>query len=411
MVFPLLSAIRQQPANFQHEETMIHFKNKGKIDPRAITIMGASVKKENSIGFFGTGLKYAIAICLRNGLEISIFSGNEKFEFSKKPVNISGVEFDVVTMNGQELGFTTQQGKTWELWQAFRELYCNCIDEGGEGYSSPNQETCGDDETLISVTGKEFQDIFENLELFICLGNPNIQTESADIFLKPSSGIFYKTVLVKEKIGMSLLTYNIKKQIDLTEDRTAKYDFQVRNRICHALSEIEDDTLLERVLSCGSEFYEGKLDFDIHQKPSETFLNVCARLSERKEKNLNPCALQYAQKHANIKDSYDDFELSAMQKSMLERADSLLLLAGFNANKYPRRFVKKMGLGTLALAQNGTVYISEDAFLKGTKLLAHALIEENWHLEFGYEDETRAFQTFLFDNILTLIERLNQEAF
>ncbi len=89
----------------------------------------------------------------------------------------------------------------------------------------------------------------------------------------------------------------------------------------------------------------------------------------------------------------------------------LLLLAGFNANKHPRRFVKNLGMGTLALAQNGIVYVSEDAFLKGTKLLAHALIEETWHLEYGYEDETRAFQTFLSDNILTLIEKLNQEAF
>ncbi len=390
---------------------MIHFKNKGKIDPRAITIMGASVKKEDSIGYFGTGLKYAIAICLRHGLEIEINSGLEKFQFSTKKVNISGVDFDVVTMNDQELGFTTQQGKSWELWQAFRELYCNCIDESGNVYSSIEPQSCYEDETLISVNGESFQDIFENLNKFIIQGLPDIKTDYADIWIAPSTGVFYKTVLVKEKIGLCVLTYNIKKSIDLTEDRTAKYDFQVREKICRALSELKDDTLLERVLSCGEQFYEGKLDFDIHNKPSDVFLNVCARLAERKEPNLNPHALQYAQKHMNINLDYQDFELSNMQKSMLGRADSLLLLAGFNANKHPRRFVKNLGMGTLALAQNGIVYISEDAFLKGTKLLAHALIEETWHLEYGYEDETRAFQTFLFDNILTLIEKLNQEAF
>lgn len=49
------------------------FENPGEIDPRMISTFGVNVKENDSaIGFFGTGLKYAIAILLRNHHRISI---------------------------------------------------------------------------------------------------------------------------------------------------------------------------------------------------------------------------------------------------------------------------------------------------------------------------------------------------
>lgn len=48
---------------------MIIFRNKGVIDPKSITTFGVSSKENpGAIGFFGTGLKYAIAILLRHPL-------------------------------------------------------------------------------------------------------------------------------------------------------------------------------------------------------------------------------------------------------------------------------------------------------------------------------------------------------
>jgi hypothetical protein len=47
---------------------IVVFENPGEIDAAAIRTFGVSVKEgENPIGFFGTGLKYAIAILLRTG--------------------------------------------------------------------------------------------------------------------------------------------------------------------------------------------------------------------------------------------------------------------------------------------------------------------------------------------------------
>lgn len=47
---------------------MIIFRNAGTIDPKSITTFGVSSKENpGAIGFFGTGLKYALAILLRHG--------------------------------------------------------------------------------------------------------------------------------------------------------------------------------------------------------------------------------------------------------------------------------------------------------------------------------------------------------
>lgn len=55
---------------------MIVFENEGEIDPQLIMLIGVNVKASDSaIGFFGTGLKYAIACLLRWGEEIEIQSG------------------------------------------------------------------------------------------------------------------------------------------------------------------------------------------------------------------------------------------------------------------------------------------------------------------------------------------------
>ena len=60
----------------------IYFTNPGEIDIRAVTTMGVNVKEgSSSIGYFGTGLKYAIATLLREGQEIIIHSGLTTYYF------------------------------------------------------------------------------------------------------------------------------------------------------------------------------------------------------------------------------------------------------------------------------------------------------------------------------------------
>lgn len=56
---------------------MIIFENSGEIDPQLISLIGVNVKEsESAIGYFGTGLKYAIACLARWGEVIIHISNN-----------------------------------------------------------------------------------------------------------------------------------------------------------------------------------------------------------------------------------------------------------------------------------------------------------------------------------------------
>ncbi|CAM6031606.1 unnamed protein product [Sphagnum compactum] len=72
----------------------IIFTNPGEIDVRAIVTFGVSAKEtDNPIGYFGTGLKYAIAVLLRNSQEITIYSGTECYVFNTKTITVRGKEW------------------------------------------------------------------------------------------------------------------------------------------------------------------------------------------------------------------------------------------------------------------------------------------------------------------------------
>ena len=117
----------------------VTFHNPGEIDLRVISTMGVNVKPDNdaAIGYFGTGLKYAIAVLLRHRQQVVVWSGWRRVELTATTETIRGKDFAVVNMRDgdgpwQSLGFTTELGRNWTLENAYRELYSNCKDEGGE---------------------------------------------------------------------------------------------------------------------------------------------------------------------------------------------------------------------------------------------------------------------------------------
>ena len=90
----------------------IYFGNQGAMDLDVIRVMGVSVKvKDNPIGFFGTGLKFAICTLLRSGHKVKlIINGVEVYEFSVEDVTIRGETFQRIKMNDELLPFTTELG-------------------------------------------------------------------------------------------------------------------------------------------------------------------------------------------------------------------------------------------------------------------------------------------------------------
>lgn len=394
---------------------MIVFKNPGEIDPRSISTFGVSVKEgSNPIGFFGTGLKYAIAVLLRTGHKVTIYSGLNVIRFGLKNSAVRGQEFDFVTMQtndgeSTEIGFTTELGKCWELWMAYREIACNCKDEGGDDsfeFAAPRPEA---GTTKIIVEGEGFESVYGTRHEYILEDSPAFVVGSIEVRNRPGNHFYYRGVRVMYFNSASIYTYNDTCQLDLTEDRTVKDQWQPRYRIATAILRSDNKAFLRAVLTAKDDTLEGALDYHGWGiSPSEEFLEVCGSLVGDKLTKLNLTARKVWQDATKHTVEPKEIVLTAVQAKSMEKALDFCSKIGFQIRgSYPIKVAESLGEGTLGLALNETIFIAERVFhLGGTKQLASTLIEEYLHLRHGWADLTRELQSFLFEKLVSVGEEL-----
>lgn len=394
---------------------MIVFENPGEIDIRSISTFGVSVKEgANPIGFFGTGLKYAIAVLLRAGHAITIQSGLQVVTFDTEVQTIRGQSFDFVTMAidgapAAPIGFTTELGKTWDLWMAFRELACNCKDEGGDSRHEFDGPQPAAGKTQILVIGDAFEATFAQSSLYLLEDDPQLSVSQIEVRDRPGREFFYRGVRVMQFPKPALYTYNCLTKLDLTEDRTVKYSYMPTHYITGALLQCEDENVLRNVLTAGEATFESTLDFAGHgSKPGDTFLRVAASCMADRMCKVNMSAVKVLQDATRQAAAPREIELTPVQAESLERALAFCETIGFQIrDAYPIKFVESLGDGTLGLAVQQTIFISERVFqIGGAKQLASTLIEEYIHLRHGWPDLSREMQTFLFEKLVSVGEEL-----
>lgn len=392
---------------------MIVFQNPGLIDLAAVTTMGISVKDgETPIGYFGTGLKFAIATILRGGGSITIHRGLDTHVFTAEPLKVRGVEFQQVCMDGLALGFTTQLGKNWEGWMAFRELASNCRDEGGHYFQAePGADVAtllAAECTTVAVTWDELAMAYADRQDILLEGTPLWSSDELDIYPGPSPFVFYRGVRVHTPMKRTAMLYSIKAPLDLTEDRTAKNEWQVQYRIQQALAKVTDEAILRQVLTCGDGFVEHALDFHAYcYAPSDEFAAVVNRIALGSETapNANPQAVQNARTKAiHALQPGEGMTLDQRETIMLDGAVDMLTKGGFAVTDFPIICVESLGPGIAGLAQEGKIFVSRLAFEKGAREVAATVLEEYAHLRSGAADCTRAFQNWLFDQLLIRME-------
>jgi len=389
------------------------FENEGEIDVRAIKTHGVNSKEgETPFGYFGTGLKIAIGILLRNKQKVTIQSGLEVYEFDLKPVRIRVDDFEIVTMNVEELGFTSQVGKDWKLWMAYRELYCNVMDEQGKVFSTSTMPEPSLGKTKVVVEGNEFSKVHASRSAFILATTPIESFPTIDVHAGPSDCVFYQGI----KVGKlaynenSLFTYNLKQKLDLTEDRTLLYTFQARNLVERAVLLSENEDFLRRVLTAPDGAAENGLNFKDEGEPSVSFLKVAAELYADKSKRMNFSAVAVLKAHTLTKTLEPQaVSLNPVEEKQLERAIDFCRFLRFPVDDKPIIVVETLGGSVIGLAENDKIYISRQAFDMGTKMVANTLIEEYIHLHYGFADCSRAMQNFLFNKMVSLGEQLKGE--
>lgn len=383
----------------------VSFITPGRIDLENVLTFGMSAKdSENPIGFFGTGLKFAIATLLRTGHKITMHIGKEEsYRLRTEPTQFRGKDFHKVFLDHIPLSFTTDLGKTWEVWMAFRELESNTRDEKGKtiGRAVTPESVCADcgEHTIITVEGHGIDQAFADMSLIFCDSPILASTDKVEVRAGRSDRFFYHGVRVCKLPTSSLFTYNFLAKEDLTEDRTLKYEGYVYGVFAKYLTQINDESILQRVLTAPEGTFEYNLDFD-GATPGQSFINVL------KEHYGDAFLNKSARKLARTMSLFDEPEivLDAVQAKMLERAIAFLTIIGFNVQQYPIKVVRLHG--AMGQAKEGKIFIDPVAFRMGTKQLAGTLFEEWFHLTEGCHDNTRTMQNFLVDTVMSMGEKI-----
>jgi hypothetical protein len=238
---------------------MIILRNRGEIDLDVLKIMGVSVKEcASPIGHFGTGLKYAIAVLLREGIDLCMFIGKNRYDFYSEPRTIRGKTLHLCLMKGPfdivDLPFTTDLGSGWEPWQAYREFRSNCIDEGGEEFEGDprGEEDC----TTFCIGEVDTRGVFlADLALPMLFSDAQIE-----IYKGESEFIYYQGIRAKDLKVPSMYTYNILRPCDLTEDRRLCYDYEIEHAINESVAQMADKGIIKSVITAGPEFFESTLN-------------------------------------------------------------------------------------------------------------------------------------------------------
>jgi hypothetical protein len=227
-----------QTTDFIKTSNFICVQNAGHITPEDLMLIGSSTKRDavGKIGFFGSGWKYALAVLMKHGAKPIIFSGNEQINIGIEIVDHRGIDAEVITINGQRTSLTTGMGPKWLMWQAFREIFSNAIDEGNHHIYGSNNPYGTDGVTRVYIPNiPAIKDVMDNFDTYFTFQlEPDFtDKDGTKLFIwdkkQPDTFHFRKGIRCYENIGKAS-NYSIDfAEININEQRIAD-SWWVRNK-------------------------------------------------------------------------------------------------------------------------------------------------------------------------------------
>lgn len=381
----------------------IYFCNAEPIDLNAIALMGVSVKVGNSpIGYFGTGLKFSIATLLRTGHQVTLIRNGEVIPFAVDHQTIRGEEFDCVKMGDERLGFTTRLGRTWEPWQAYRELYCNCLDEQGSINDFPPEVEYG---TVFAITGEAIEQCHRNRHEIFLSTKPISANDECEIHNGSGVNAFYRGVRAHKHGRHAMFTYNVLAKLDLTEDRTIKAPYMLEHYAECAIASSDDEDLIQTALMAPQGTFEHGFDYaGVYDKPSAAFMSVAFRL--RANVHCNHSAIKLWEKHADIRLAYEEVETDPFEDEVIDHAVALVARLGVDIKRRDFMIVDGLGECIFGTVRNQRILIARRALDMGHRFVASTLYEEWLHKTEGLADQSRDLQNLLFEKLFAMVERV-----
>jgi hypothetical protein len=400
---------------------LIIFENAGELDLLALLTFGVSAKEsENPIGMFGTGFKYAAAVILRNGGTLSVWIGEEEHRFGTERIEVRNRTFDFLTIRcvnteavSTRLNFTTELGKNWEPWMAYRELYCNTKDEGGDVYTVSSAAQATDPRrglTQFRVTGADLEDVHTRAAEYFLEGAPDIACESVhgvsvEVYRRPSDVLFYRGVRVLKLPQPARLTYNLLGGVTLTEDRTMAHPFMAAYYLSRALAQCDDPVILEAALTATGRTFEADFTYHDHDtKPGEAFLATAGRLSAAAAPLVESARLTWRTRQPATFTPRPIAKLSPEQHLAVRQVHAVLdAVLAVSPTERPIRLVVITSLddGATAKMVDDCMYVAATAVgLSDAMSVVKAILREYISEEVGLAEESRERETWLIDQLV-----------
>ncbi len=412
----------------------IKIENKGEIDINSLLLIGATNKRDNknAIGYFGSGLKYAMAVLLKNKIPFHIFSGEKEIKVTVGRKNFRGVKVDVIKVNGKFTSMTTDMGPDWESWFSVREIYCNAIDEGEHSIGISNDCKGEKGKTLFFISfDKNSKNMFDNWnDYFSDKREDLIQEESQTKIYSGKSDkliIYRKGVQCYQSKEKSLFHYDLP-WVKINESRVLEDMWDTTYELARQLSRVASLRVVRQILDGYKGSFEEKLQWSIVGSFNDNWLeaiagrrividNIAGYFAE--EIAGKNCLILPQELATSLKDYYGNkvvvlgrsdnhssgTELKTTAQQALYLKDSLEFLEkGGIKIEYPIIIWKFDDNTTLGQGISGNIRLSEEVFDMGKRIIVATLLEEASHIISGASDKTRSFQDFLFNKIISMLE-------
>lgn len=425
----------------------LEIKNKGLIEPEALTLLGGTTKRNDStkIGMFGSGNKYALAYFIRNKIGINVFSGDKEIKISTIQRTFRDKDLNIITVNRKETSITDDTGPKWDLWQCIREIYSNAVDEGILSFQIVNEINIDNKSTSFFIEGnKDVLDFFTNKEKYIYNENRVLFECSHGRILKKfgkTANIYRKGIRCFDTQKTSLYDYDIF-DIDINESRIVNRDSEAMQAIWSILSLCTDKSIVENFLENHStdSIIENNYYIDYWSFNNYEFKQSMVWDEIFKEKLVAPYKLGgfvdsiwHRQTYfvcdalyQKLKSIYGN-DISALKGvngqtiKYLVKEPTAIELATINKAKeffaecdfeisfsvYVVDFIVEDKNSIMGLAHNENILISSYCIERGVQYVVDTIFEEYVHLKHNCSDETRGMQNALISEMINYMKIKN----
>lgn len=246
-------------------KAFIMVQNRGEMPVWGIRLLGRSNKSDDKIGRFGTGLKESIALCVRMGIELVVYSGTRRVDFSTR--TLDGQEEICFMLSESTERFTQHEWHglgmhpnfghhDWaEPWMILREIVCNAVDESDVEYlhrevtSDAPSGVAGSTRIYIEATSDMLQAYGSLSSRLRFLGESRHaevhRNEESVVLTKDRHEdvqIFHRGVWTQTRSSLSLFDYQLD-QVRLNESRSVDWG-DVDQKIGELLCDFSADCAL-----------------------------------------------------------------------------------------------------------------------------------------------------------------------